>query len=212
MTRRQRQLCLYVIGAAWVVLSGCASQVIAVAPRVNLGMYERIGMIELVSSADGDLPQLATQKLMHAIQSAQPGVRILELGDESRVLGSIEHDRLDFEAIQAIGERYRVDAVLVGQLEVTDNKPKVTLSTRVKSMSARVDVEASLSAKLLETETGSTLWTNSVRGRETVAHVKLQHRGPSDFSAGDPEDAYGKLVQSLAHQITGDFRVRYERL
>ena len=79
-------------------------------------------------------------------------------------------------------------------------------------MSAQVDVAASLSAKLLETETGSTLWTRSVRGRETVAHMKLQHRGPSDFGSSDPEDAYGKLVQSLAHQITGDFRVRYERL
>jgi hypothetical protein len=175
-------------------------------------MYKRIGMIELISGADGDLPQLATQKLMQAIQSAQPGVRILELGNESQVLGSIEHDRLDFEAIQAIGERYRVDAVLVGQLQVTDNKPKVSFSTLMKSMSARVDVEASLSAKLLETETGSTLWTNSVRGRETVAHVKLQHRGPSNFGVGDPEDAYGKLVQSLTHKITGDFRVRYEKL
>ncbi len=193
------------------MLSGCASPLIAVAPRVNLGMYERIGMIELVSSADGDLAQRATQKLMHAIQSAQPGVRILELGDERHVLESIEHDRLDFEAIQAVGARYRVDAVLVGQLEVTDHKPKVTLSTLVKSMSARLDVEASLSAKLFETETGSTLWTNSVRGHETVAHLKLQHRKPSDFGAGNPEDAYGKLVQSLTHRITGDFRVRYEQ-
>ena len=42
--------------------------------------------------------------------------------------------------------------------------------------------------------------------------MKLQQRGQSEFGASDHEDAYGKLVQSLAHQITGDFRVRYERL
>jgi hypothetical protein len=77
-------------------------------------------------------------------------------------------------------------------------------------MSAQADVEASLSTRLLETESGATLWTNSAQTRETVAHVQVIPHGPADFGARDPEDAYGRLVQVLVQDITADLHVRYE--
>jgi len=211
MKHTQRQTQLYLLAATWVVLIGCASPKVMLPPRVDLAPYGKVGMIEVSASANTDLSGFATQKLLQAIHSAQPGARILELGEEESVLRSIGREELDFEAIQAIGERYGVDAVLVGHLEVRDKQPKVSLSMLMKSMSARVDVEASLSAKLLETKTGSTLWTNSVYDRETVAHLELGRRGPADFGAGDPENAYGMLVQTLAHRVTDDFRPHYAR-
>ena len=203
------QICL-VLTTTCVALSACTTTVL-VPPRVNLRTYDQVGLIELSSSAEGELRQLTTQKLIQAIQSAQPGARILELGDEKRVLHSIEHEQLDLEAIQAIGEKYRIDVVLIGHLDVTDVKPKIELSSFVKSMSAKMTVEGSLSARLFETETGSTLWTSSARAQETVAHIDVKSHGPADFGVGDPENAYGKLIQALVHGITDDFHSHYEK-
>jgi hypothetical protein len=167
-------------------------------------------MIELSSNAKDNLHQFATQKLMEAIQSAQPGARILELGSRDRVLASIQLDELNYEAVQAIGKKYDVGALLIGDLEVTQVKPHIQLSTFLTSMSAQADVEASLSARLFETERGATVWTNSAQTRETVAHVSVIPHGPSDFGASDPEEAYGRLVHFLVQSITEDFQVRYE--
>jgi hypothetical protein len=200
--RKARQLSAYVLGIALALV---------VPPRVDLGSYNPIGLIELSSNAKGNLQQFATQKLVETVQSAQPGTRILELGKREPILRAIEHDELDFEAIRTIGERYQVDSVLVGGLEVTDVKPKVRVSTFLTSMSARAEVAATMSVRLVETASGATVWSSSARGQESVAHVSIVSRGPADFGASDPESAYGRLVQTLVHQVTRDFRARYEK-
>lgn len=209
MHAAHRQLSLYAL-VSLAFLFGCSTTVM-LPPRVDLAGYGTIGMIELDSEANPPLPRFATSKLLEAIQSAQPGVRILELGSEQRALQAVEREELDFETIRALGERYRVDAILVGELDVTDVKPNVRLSSQLASLSARADVEATLSARLLETTSGATFWTSSARGRQPVAHVGITKRGPVRFGADDPENAYGRLVQSLVHTITADFRVRYEK-
>jgi hypothetical protein len=217
MKRIGRQIGSCAIACLWVVLAACVKHVVApppvevvVPPAVDLRGFGKVGIIELSSNTRGNLQQFATQKLIETIQSAQPGTRILELGNEERVLRSVESRELGFETIQAIGKRYGVEALLVGHLNVTDVKPRFQLSTFLESMSARADVEAFLSARLLETESGATLWTNSAKTRETVAHVHVIPHGPADFGASDPEDAYGRLVQVLVQDITEDFHARYE--
>ncbi len=104
---------------------------------------------------------------------------------------------------------YGVDAVVFGRLEISNVKPKVKLSTVLTSMSARADVDAALSARLLETDSGVTLWTNSVRGRQTVGHVSFVSNGDIYFGARDPESAYGRLVHWLVVRATRDFRPYY---
>lgn len=210
MKRMKRQIWLHVVGIAFLILPGCAPKVM-VPPRINLKAYDNVGMIEFSSNTEGRLLQFVTLKFLQSIQSAQPGVRILELGDEERVLKLVQRDRLDLGAIQAIGKKYNVDAVITGHLNVTGVKPKVRLSTLLESMSVHANVEALLSAKLLETAGGATIWTSSARGKETVAHVTLISNGPAYFDASDPEHAYGKLVQGLVKKITKDFRIRYIR-
>jgi hypothetical protein len=180
-------------------------------PRVDLADYGTIGMIALSSDASPPLPHFATAKLLQAIQSAQPGRPILEIGSERDAVAAVGRETLDLESIRALGERYRVQAIFVGSLEVTDLKPQVRLSSLLTSVNARADVEATLSARLLETSSGATVWTRSARAREPVAHVGLRSNGPVKFGAQDPEDAYAKLVQGLVQTITSDFRVRYER-
>jgi hypothetical protein len=217
MTQVQRQICSLVLATACAGLSACVTKIeapppvqVMVPPRVDLRAYDAVGIVELASNAKGNLHQFATQKLIETIVSAQPGSRILELGDEAHVLASIRRDELSFGAVQAIGEKYGVDAVLIGRLDVTNVKPRFQLSNLLTSMSAEADVEAALSARLLETESGATVWTNSAQTGETVAHVSVIPHGPSEFSASDPEEAYGRLVQVLVRRVSDDFQPRYE--
>lgn len=76
------------------VLSGCASKVL-MPPKISLTTYNKIGMIQFSSNAEGTLQEFASQKFLQALQSSQPGVRILELGEENKVLHTIQHDKLD---------------------------------------------------------------------------------------------------------------------
>ena len=199
-----------VLGMALAVVSGCTSKVL-MPPKISLRTYNTIGMIQFSSNAEGNLPQFVSQKFLQTLQSSQPGVRVLELGDEDKVLQTIEHRELDPAAIRAIGRHYGVNAVIFGRFEVSEVKPKVKLSSVLTSMSVQADVDAALSARLLETDSGATLWTNAVRGKQTVGHVALGSNGNIFFGAQDPEDAYGRLVEWLVGRATRDFRPYYAK-
>jgi len=210
MKRITRQIGLEVLAMIFALLLGCGPKVM-VPPSIDLKVYENVGMIEFSSNAEGKLPQFVTLKFLEMIQSSQPGLRVLELGTKERVLKSVQRSQLDLKAIQDIGKHYNVDVIITGHLDITDVKPKVHLSTFIKSMQVQADVEASLNARLFETSNGATLWTGSSQGKETVAHVSLVANGPAHFDARDPENAYGKLVKGLVKKVTRDLRVRYVR-
>lgn len=198
------------LGIALAVLSGCGSKVL-MPPKVNLRPYNRIGMIQFSSNAQGNLRPFVSQKFLQSLQSSQPGVPVLELGNEDKVLQTIQHGELDPAAIQAIGRMYGVDAVIFGRFEVSNVKPKVELSTVLTSMSVQADVDAALSVRLWETGSGATVWTNAVRGKQTVGHVALGSNGDIYFGARDPEDAYGRLVHGLVVRATRDLRPYYAK-
>ena len=213
MMRINRHVGPYVIGIVLAMLLGCVTKTtVLVPPRVELVAYRSIGLVEFSSNrGETGLERLGSQELMRTVQSAQPGTRILELGPRHRVLAKIEREEFDFEAIRAIGEHYRVDAVLMGRMEFTDITPKLRISPTLESLRATAEIEAFLSARLLETESGATLWTSSARERTTVAHFQLLSSRPASFGAGDPNDAQRRLVQGLVRRITRDFRAHYER-
>ena len=213
MIRTSRHVGPYLFGIALALLLGCVTKTtVLVPPRVDLHLYRSIGLIDFSSNrGETGLERSGSQELMRTVQLAQPGTRILELGPQRRVLASVEREELDFEAIRAVGKRYGVDAVLTGRLDLTDIKPKIRIGPSLESLSARAEVEAFLSARLVETESGATLWTNSARERAAVAHFQLLSSRPASFGVGDPNDAQRRLVQGLVARITGDFRAHYER-
>jgi hypothetical protein len=191
---------------------GCSKKVmVEVPPNVDLFTFSAIGMIEFNSNAEGNLDQFATQKFLQAVQSSQPGVRVIELGEPGPLLESVGHQEMTYEAIKAIGDNYDLDAIIVGNMEVTDVKPRVSLQNIITSMSATADVDASLTARLYETQRGATLWTQSAKGSATVASVGFSSGRLVRFDATDPENAYGELVNGLVHELTRDFRVHYVR-
>ncbi len=196
---------------ALLMLTACVSEKVLVPPRVDLGAYRTMGIIVFSSNSKGNLNEYTTQQFMQTVQAAQSGVRILELGSEERVLAAIEHEALDFEAVRAIGEKWGVDAVFAGHLDVTEVRPRLEVAMTIKTMSMQANVAAALDARLIEAASGATVWTRSSSGEAPVAHVKVNRRGPVTFGASDPERAYGKLVHDLVSRVSSDFRSRWVR-
>jgi len=195
-----------VLAAVVVVTSGCGGSKVLMPARMDLGTFQRIGMVEFSSNADGELQSMVSQEFIQKMQSAQPGVPVLELGNEQGVLHAIGRDKLDHDALQAVAEKYKVDAVIIGNLEVTDVTPKVSLSQILTSMDVQADVEAALTTRILEAGSGATLWTRSARSKQTVGHAGLDSSGGFHFGASDPDAAYGSLVDDLVYSVTQDFR------
>ncbi len=193
------------------LLLGCShTQKVRVPPKVQLSSYNYIGVIEFSTNAEDNIKPYVTQNFIQNLQSAQPGTRIIELGSEAQLLQSMNRKKLDLETIKLIGKKYNVDAVIFGHLEISELKPSVKVFTVSESLKAKAHIEALLSARLLETGNGATLWTNSTTGQTQVARINLSKGGLIGFGVSDPKEKYGKLVPQLVYANTTDFRHRYE--
>jgi hypothetical protein len=209
---KYKPLILYVfLAAIAVVFPACThTEQILIPPQVELQAYDNIGIIEFSTNAEDALKPYVTQHFIHEIQSAQPGIRILELGSRQYVLQSIKRDQLDQETIKTIGRKFNVDALIIGHLEISEIKPGVKLFTAPTSVHAQAYVEALLSAKLLETDNGATLWTQASSGNISVARVSFHENGFIGIGVSNPKDKYGNLVPELVYANTTDFRPQYE--
>lgn len=194
-----------VLGMLIAAVSGCGGTRTMMPPLIDLQAFEKIGLVEFSSNPTGKLQTLASQDFLQTVQAAQPRVPVLELGDQAAVLAAVGRDKVDAETIRAIGRKFDVDAVIVGNLEFTDAKPRVGVNPTLSSVDLRADVEASLTTRLMEVGSGATVWTRSASSKETVAKVGL-NGGNVYFGASDPEAAYGGLIQNLVDRITEDFR------
>jgi hypothetical protein len=194
---------LLALCAVAALLGGCAR--IYVPPAIDLKPREVIGLIEFKSDARGDLPGYVTQKFMESITQDQMEVRIVELGDEAKVLAAVGQTSLGPDAYKAIGDKYNVQTLFIGSLNVSDVKPSLSIGPGFDFASLEAKVNATLAAKLVETATGATLWTNSGRAEHTVGGVTKAGAFFS-FSAEDPEESYGALARELCHKVTRDFR------
>jgi hypothetical protein len=186
---------------------------VLVPPRVNLGGFGSIGMVEFGGMPAGDAGLRASREFLATLQQAQPGVPILELGGESHVLQAVGHEALDPEAIQAIGEKYHVDALVVGHLETRGAVPSFSMSSFAESLSASAgaDMEGTLSARILETRSGATLWARSAQWKEPLARVDLTQGTLPQLGATDANGAEARLVHGLVSSVTGDFWSHWER-
>ena len=187
-----------------LLAGGCSSNKVLVPPRLDLNRYGTLGMIQFSSKDRADLGSDASREFLVQVQSAQPGTPVLELGAEAGVLGAVQRPTLDVEAVQAIGKKYKVDALVVGVLEMKDLKPNVSLGSGV-GISASADVEGSLSTRILDTKTGATIWTSAASGRAPIARVDVRGGGISGGGTPDASHARGRLVHDLVGRATADF-------
>ena len=201
----------FVLAVTVPILLGCShTEKVQVPPRVELKSYRTIGVIEFSTNAEDSLKPYVTQNFIENIQSAQPGTRILELGDEDQLLRSLGQNKLNPETIQSIGSKYGVDALILGHLEVSEIKPNINLYTVAKTLNAKAYIEAALRTRILETNSGATFWTRASSAKTHVAKLYVTDRGALSFGVSDPREKYGKLVPHLVYENTSDFRSRYE--
>jgi hypothetical protein len=211
MRRRLGGIGSWLCVIALTLLAGCSSKVwVMIPPDVDLTGYERIGLIEF-SSTDPGLRALATRQFQQEVQSAQPGLRVVELGDGRQLLQSVGRSTLDAEAVELIAARHDLDALFIGDLELSKVTPRIDLSVSLIELRGRADIHAMMSARLVERDGGATVWTCSSRDTITIAHADVASSGIGSIGAADPEGRYGPLVEGLASRIAADFRAEYIR-
>jgi hypothetical protein len=195
-----------------VLFCGCGSSNtrtvrVALPPRVDLHSYPLVGLVTFSTNRQG-LDRLGTQQFLQAVQTAQPGTRVIELGPEAQVLASVHASAWTPAALAAIKEMHHVDVVVVGRLEVEQSRPSFGLSTIMKQASAQVDVKAALNCRLLETASGATMWADGSSRTANLAHADVSARS-GHIGANDPDAVYGGMVDQLVCDVTDAFREHY---
>ena len=198
-----------VLGIA--LAGGCSSTVlVTVPPRMDLKGYGTLGVVEFASNSSAVVSSRATQQLQEQIQAAQPGTRFIELGSRETVLAAVGRNQLDADAAKRIGKKYGVDAVFLGEIAYSDPKTDIRVNDLTKlEAGLRTEVKGDISARLVETASGASVWSNSGWVRRQVGRVNLSEQGISgSMTKSDPRE---EMVPALVYQITHDFRPTSER-
>ena len=202
-------------GASFALLlaalsAGCAGKRIMVPPRLDLQPYGSVGLVTFtVENAKGQLHDFATQRFAEEVLAGQSGIEMLELGNADSLVRRVGESAFGPAAAQALGEQRDVPAVFVGHLKVSNVKPSGgVLGLRVPFVEATVTVD--LLVRLISTRSGGTLWRASASASEKVGSVAIVG-GIPEFSAKDPNDAYGRLVNSLVWTVTHDLRPTWRK-
>lgn len=170
---------------------GCASHKVLVPPVLNLAPYGSVGLVTFgVENATGSLGALVTQRFEEDMLAAQPGIEVQEFPTAD-------------SSIALTGAR-GVPAVFLGHLKVSNVKPSGGL-LGVTLAHVEATVSAELSVVMRSTKTGGILWRSSAAATEKVGEVSIVG-GIPEFSARDPNDAYGELVNRLVRAVTWDMR------
>jgi len=203
---------LLVPAIAAALALGCSTPQpkVRIPPRIDLSRLGTLGLVEFASPGAEQTGATATREFLAALQSAQPGTPVLELGDERHVLAELGRPTLDADAVRAIAEKYRVDAVIVGKFDSQRVSPKVAFDPSSVFASASAELEGALDARILDTRTGATVWSTTARARAEIAGVQITDRGISNLGASPPDDARDRLVTRLVHKATADFWAHWE--
>ena len=191
---------------------GCGP-VVLVPPEIDLIPFEKVGLISFsLENAKGRIDEITTQRFLQEITFHQRGVQVIELGTIGNVLAEIDKSDINPEAAAAIGEQFGVTSFFYGKITVSDVRPKIDISALIKSMRVQAVFSISVTAWFLSTETGATLWTDSVQREDSLAYLSMEQGQIPYFDLRDQEDAYRELIERLIHALTRDFRPTKRRL
>lgn len=197
---------VFFLAAQW----GCSHTVLVpVAPRMDLKSYGTIGMVEFASNSDPSLNNYATQQFQESVQEAYPGTPILELGNRAAVLSAVGATRLDADAINKIGKKYGVKAVLFG--EIVYSQPRTDIKvTNVSKLEGgiRTELRGDMSVKLMETQSGASVWGSSAWARRQISNFSLSSQYGVSATVRD-SDPRKDMVPALIVHLTDDFRPKY---
>jgi hypothetical protein len=195
------------IAASLLVAACSSSQRVLMPPRVDLYAWGTIGMLDFTASPPDELGVLAAREFLAAVQAAQPGVPVLELGSQRTALAAVKQTALTPEAIRALGKQHHIDTLLVGFVESKSLQPSFSLRHAAERLSggAAADLEASLRVRMYDAHTGATVWSATSGAREEIANVYVAGDDYASVRASDPAQAETRLVRRLVRYATGDF-------
>lgn len=195
----------FLLVTAFALLCSCTRTItVNVPPRIDLGGYPTIGVIAF----DATQPELgsdATQNFLANLASAQPGVRLLELGSRAQVLKEVGRSELDLLAIRAIGQKYGVAALATGSVDLSAPRAGLDIGTNLSSLSAQTKIDGKMNAKLWETATGATVWTNSSWGSWKVSGVGIGSNGLISVTHKNQKEQRNSILNELVRSLNGDF-------
>jgi len=163
-------------------------------PTLNLVPYHNVGLFEFsVENAKGSLHQFATQRFEEYVLAAQTGI-------EMREFTSTDSSRVFSTAADSNG----CPVAFFGHLKISNVKPRGGLTAALSPV-LRASVTVELSVWLMNTRTGGVMWRRSSASTEEIGGLSFIGTTPS-FSARDPNDAYGHLINQLVYNVTYDVR------
>ena len=208
----RRGIFFFALLGAILLLFACSTPTVRVRvpPRVDLKSWPLIGVVDFSTNGYPPLAKDATEKFIQNLEEAQPGSRLLELGSGAQILRELHRSAFDPGTIRAMGARYGVSAVLIGRLEVSAMTPDIHVSPGAESFSAVAKVSGDLSARIFETATGATVWSNGAHGQWSMGGLRYRGGGLTGLNYQDPAEQYRKMILDLAATATDDFRPTYE--
>ncbi len=191
-------------------ISGC-SYFALFSPEVALDRYQRVGVINFTSESKGNLNQILTQTFLKEIRKASKKALIIELGDEGKLLESVNEKEMNPAAIIGIAKKYALDAIVTGKTVIYDVKPNIEVS-ELRAIRAKFDIDASLSVNLIDAKNVITVWSDSVRERKTVTPVNtypVKDTIGVFFDEKASEEAHKGLSEALVQDIIHKLRVKH---
>jgi hypothetical protein len=198
-----------------VVMTGCGGrqsvQKVHLPPRIDLQEHQLIAVVHFDSSSQGELGPLVTRRFIELARRDQGMVRIVEFNSKEDALRSVGHTEWNSDAFKAFGSKHGIKTLIAGDLTISDIKPQFQVSAMLQSGEISARIDATLAVQMIETATGASIWSRSGNASREVGHVSVIGGADFTFDAGDPEQAYGDLVDALVGQVTRDFRATWER-
>lgn len=214
MFRKSAFVLILIMFLGCSLFTGCSKyRYVLVPPAVDLISHGNIGLISFsTENAEGDLNEIATQRFLQIVTQSQRGVQLIELGELEEVMRKIGITRLDQETVKAIGQYFDVEAVFSGKINISDVKPQVSLGSLIKSLGVSATFTISMTSRFYSTESGATLWTNSVIRKDSLANMSMIEGGIPSFNVKDEEETYKILIQDMVYSLTRDFRQTEQRV
>jgi hypothetical protein len=198
----------FVLLLSFATLWGCSSTVtVPVPPRVDLQGFGTVGLLEFASNANDTINAQTTREFESHIHAAQPGTRIVELGNREALLAAMGSRTLDAPTLRKIGAKYGVDAIFVGTLSYSEPKTevKVTDIARLEG-GVRVELRGDINIKLMETRSGASMWSSSAWARRQIGRVNVSAEQGVTGAMRGSSNPREEMVPSLVYHLTEDFR------
>lgn len=173
---------------------------VLVPPRIDLSGLEQIGVVQFRTSEKVELGNLATQRFVESARRDQGLVRMVDLG---RSPGP--------DTDVTLGREHGVRTVLAGELTISRVRPKVRVASDLGSGHLTMSLEATLAVRLIEVESGASIWSRSAKASRSVGNVGVYGHKDVVVDAGDPDGVYARLVDDLVEEVSDDFHARWVR-